>query len=146
MTIKVNGIKVKTCDKIKVNIHDEIKVNRIKTQQNAINRSQLKTRSARRLTTPQTFYFQTYTTTLRKLYSISFQSEWDMIVETVFLSIFWAKWNSICVQNRKENCHHDHIPFNVKGNGNIVLSVFATKSYAPVPSFYIPSYPLFAWL
>ena len=26
------------------------------------------------------------------------------------------------VQNRKENCHHDHIPFNVKGNGNIVFS------------------------
>ena len=29
------------------------------------------------------------------------------------------------VQNRKENCHHDHIPFNVKGNGNIVFSVYA---------------------
>ena len=27
------------------------------------------------------------------------------------------------VHNRKENCHHDHIPFNVKGNGNIVFSV-----------------------
>ena len=27
------------------------------------------------------------------------------------------------VQNRKENCHHDHIPFNVKRNGNIVFSV-----------------------
>ena len=26
------------------------------------------------------------------------------------------------VQNRKENCHHDHIPFNVKGNGSIVFS------------------------
>ena len=25
--------------------------------------------------------------------------------------------------NRKENYHHDHIPFNVKGNGNIVFSV-----------------------
>ena len=24
------------------------------------------------------------------------------------------------VQDRKENCHHDHIPFNVKENGNIV--------------------------
>ena len=29
------------------------------------------------------------------------------------------------VQNRKENCHHDHIPFNVKGNGNIVFSVLS---------------------
>ena len=27
------------------------------------------------------------------------------------------------VHNRKENCHHDHILFNVKGNGNIVFSV-----------------------
>ena len=26
-------------------------------------------------------------------------------------------------ENLKENCHHDHIPFNVKGNGNIVFSV-----------------------
>ena len=28
------------------------------------------------------------------------------------------------VQNRKKTCHHDHIPFNVKGNGNIVFSVY----------------------
>ena len=27
------------------------------------------------------------------------------------------------VQNRKENCHHDHIPFNLKGNGNIYISI-----------------------
>ena len=27
------------------------------------------------------------------------------------------------VQNRKENCHHDHIPLNLEGNGNIVFSV-----------------------
>ena len=26
-------------------------------------------------------------------------------------------------ENRKENCLHDHIPFNLKGNGNIVFSV-----------------------
>jgi len=24
-------------------------------------------------------------------------------------------------ENRKENCHHNHIPFNLKGNGNIVF-------------------------
>ena len=28
------------------------------------------------------------------------------------------------VQNRKESCHRDHIPFNVKGNGIGVFSVF----------------------
>ena len=27
------------------------------------------------------------------------------------------------VQNQKENCHYDHIPFNAKGNGNIAFSV-----------------------
>ena len=27
------------------------------------------------------------------------------------------------VQNVKENCHHDHIPINSKGNGNIVFSM-----------------------
>ena len=27
------------------------------------------------------------------------------------------------VQTRKENCHHDHIPINLKGNGNIIFSV-----------------------
>ena len=30
------------------------------------------------------------------------------------------------VQNRKENCHHDHIAFNMKGKGSIVFSVQAT--------------------
>ena len=36
------------------------------------------------------------------------------------------------VQNQKENCHHDHIPLNLKGNGNIVFSarseIFVTIS------------------
>ena len=27
-------------------------------------------------------------------------------------------------ENRKKNCPHDHIPFNVKGNGNIFFSVY----------------------
>ena len=27
-------------------------------------------------------------------------------------------------ENWKENCPHDHIPFNVKGKGNIVFSVW----------------------
>ena len=26
-------------------------------------------------------------------------------------------------ENRKENCHHNHIPFNLKGNGILVYSV-----------------------
>ena len=33
------------------------------------------------------------------------------------------------VQNRKENCDHDHITFNVKGNGNIVFSVYVVFIY-----------------
>ena len=67
------------------------------------------------------------------LFFISFQIQWDMIVETVFLSIFWTKWNSICVQNRKENCHHDYIPFNLKGNEILVFSV-CTIVYSPYTS------------
>ena len=39
-----------------------------------------------------------------------------------FVSISFLKSKS-SFQNRKENCHYDHIPFNVKGNGNIVFSV-----------------------
>ena len=28
------------------------------------------------------------------------------------------------IQNQKEDCHHDHIPFDLKGNGNRVSSVY----------------------
>ena len=35
-------------------------------------------------------------------------------------------------QNRKENCHHDHIPFNVEGNENQVFSVCEKKSFLSV--------------
>ena len=56
--------------------------------------------------------------------SIYFQIEWDMIEVTVFLRIL-NQMEFNLVQNRKENCHHDHIPFNLKGNANIVFSVYA---------------------
>ena len=45
-----------------------------------------------------------------------------MIIATVFLSIL-NQMEFHLVQNLKKNCHHDHIPFNVKGNGNIVFSI-----------------------
>ena len=45
-----------------------------------------------------------------------------MIMVTVLLSIL-NQMEFHLVQNRKENCHYDHIPFNVKGNGRIVFSV-----------------------
>ena len=50
-----------------------------------------------------------------------------MIVVTVFHSIS-NQMDFHLVQNRKESCHHDHIPFNVKGNGNIVFSVWGQSS------------------
>ena len=60
---------------------------------------------------------------------ISFHIEWDMIVVTVFLSILnWMEFH--LGQNWKENCHHDHIPFNVQGNGNIVFSVYTLTKNA----------------
>ena len=34
------------------------------------------------------------------------------------------------VQNRKENCYHDHIPFDLKGNGMLVFSVHVSSSNA----------------
>ena len=54
--------------------------------------------------------------------SISFQIEWDMITLKVFLSIL-SEMEFYFVQNRKENCHHDHIPLNLKENGYMVFSV-----------------------
>ena len=58
--------------------------------------------------------------------SISFQIEWDMIVVTVILLSILNQMELHLVQNRNENyCHHDHIPFNFKGNENIVFSVYA---------------------
>ena len=45
--------------------------------------------------------------------SIFFHIEWDMIVVTVFLWIL-NQMEIHLVQNRRENCDHDHIPFNVK--------------------------------
>ena len=54
--------------------------------------------------------------------SIFFHIEWDIIAVTVFLSIL-KQMEFHLVQNRKEYCHHGHIPFNVKGNGNIIFSV-----------------------
>ena len=40
------------------------------------------------------------------------------------------------VQNRKENCHPDHIPFKLKGNWILVFSVWPNWSYSD------PPYPL----
>ena len=44
-----------------------------------------------------------------------------MIVVRVFFSIL-KQMEFHLVQNRKENCPQDYIPFNVIGNGNIVFS------------------------
>ena len=60
--------------------------------------------------------------------SISFHIEWDMIMVTVFYSIL-NQMEFYFVKNRKENCHHDHITFNVKGNRNIVFSVYDVNIY-----------------
>ena len=58
--------------------------------------------------------------------SIYFHKEWGMIAVTVFE----PNGNSIWFKNR----HRDHIPFTVKGNGNIVFSVPAWKfPYRCVP-------------
>ena len=42
----------------------------------------------------------------------------------VFFSILTTNGIPFGSENRKENCHHDCIPFNVKGNENMVFSVY----------------------
>ena len=42
---------------------------------------------------------------------------------TVLISIFQNQMEFDLVQKRKENYHHDHIPFILKGNGNRNFSV-----------------------
>ena len=60
-----------------------------------------------------------------------FHVEWDMIVGTVFLLIL-NQMEIHLVQNRMENCHHEHISFNMKGN--IVFSMNLTASIVQVES------------
>ena len=61
--------------------------------------------------------------------SISFQIEWDMIMVTVFLSLL-NQMEVHLVQNRKENCYYDHIPFNVIGIGSIIFSVIWCQDFS----------------
>ena len=50
-----------------------------------------------------------------------------------FLFDFLNQMEFHWVPNRNENYRHDHIPFNVKGNGNIVFSANAFAD--PCPTF-----------
>ena len=62
--------------------------------------------------------------------------EWDMIVVTIFLSILnqmdfeFEPIGFPLGSNRKENCRHDHIPFKVKGDGNIIFPSATGKTTA----------------
>ena len=82
--------------------------------------------------------------------SISFHVEWDMILETVFLSIL-NKMEFHLVKNKIKNCHQDHIPFNLKVIGNIVyISYYFTSIYLIVLShriwnIYINMYIYIYW-
>ena len=69
--------------------------------------------------TPKSYFWLHW----KNLYFISFKVEKDMIVVTSFLSIM-SQMQIHLVQNRKENCHHDHIPFNLKENEILVFSVY----------------------
>ena len=60
--------------------------------------------------------------------SISIHIEWDMIVGTVFLSVL-NQMDFHLIQNWKENCPHDHIPFSLKGNR--VFSLVAAAKNRP---------------
>ena len=45
----------------------------------------------------------------------SFQIEWNVIVVTVFLPIL-NQMEYHLIQNQEENCRHNRIQFNLKGN------------------------------
>ena len=49
-----------------------------------------------------------------------------MIVVPVFFLIL-NRMEFLLVQSQKQNCSHDHIPLNLKGNGNIVFSVMVGR-------------------
>ena len=53
-------------------------------------------------------------------------NEWDMIIDRgdSFHFDFEPNGNLFGAENRKENCHHDHIPFNLKGNRIRVFSEY----------------------
>ena len=65
--------------------------------------------------------------TLRKLYFhfLSYWTGYDR--DDSFPFDFEPNGIPFGSENRNENCHHDHIPFNVKENGNIVFSVYEKK-------------------
>jgi len=69
-----------------------------------------------------TFPFPSTLNGIWSWWRFSFHIEWDIILVTVFLSIL-NQMELHLIQNRKENRHHDHIPLNVEGNGNVVFSV-----------------------
>ena len=58
-----------------------------------------------------------------------------MIVVTVFL-LTMNQMEVHLVQNRKENCHHNHIPFNIKRNGKLVFSVQRDVQWTPTQGNY----------
>ena len=74
-------------------------------------------------------YIYIYINTHWKNYiSISFRIEWHMIVVTVFFSIFWTKWNSIWFKIERKTVT-TIIPFNLKGNGIPVFSVYWDQAF-----------------
>ena len=61
--------------------------------------------------------------TLRKLYLHFLSNGMGYDRGDSFPFDFWKIFSRFFL-NWKENCHHDHIPFTVKANGNIVFSVY----------------------
>ena len=62
-----------------------------------------------------------------KWISDSFKIEKNMIVVTVFLFIIMNPREFCSAHNQRENCHYDHIHFNLKVIINLVLCMYASK-------------------
>ena len=93
-----------------------------------------------RLRRPQYSEWDVNSTHWENYFSISFHIEWDLIVVTVFFSIL-NQMEFHSVQNRKENSHHDHIPFNLNGNRMRVFSVQRKQGNWQVVHFVLYFFP-----
>ena len=60
-------------------------------------------------------------------------TEETMLPSPFTLNGIWSWWHFNT--NRKEKCHHDHIPFNVKGIGSIIFSVYQKHPTCEIRAF-----------
>ena len=69
-------------------------------------------------------YTDSWVYTEKTIFAFPFKLNWIWSWWWVSFRFFEPNGIPFGSENRKENCNYDHIPFNVKGNGNRVFSVW----------------------